>query len=68
MAQTAGQLAEVIDIARGDPFEPGLPDELVVLAWFVGIFWTLVAAILTALWFALRKARARRLTSRDIDG
>jgi hypothetical protein len=45
-----------------------VPDELLVLAWFVGIFWSLVGSILLALWFALRQQRARRLTSRTTGG
>lgn len=45
-----------------------VPDELLVLAWFVGIFWTLVGSIVLALWFAMRQHRARRLTSRAMNG
>jgi hypothetical protein len=45
-----------------------VPDELLVLAWFVGIFWSLVGSILLTLWFAMRQHRARRLTSRTTGG
>jgi hypothetical protein len=56
-----GGMATIVDIARGDPLGPDLvPDELVVLAVMVVAFWTLIAAILTALWFALRRQREGR--------
>jgi hypothetical protein len=52
----------------GEEILAAVPDEVLVLAWFVGIFWSLVTAILLSLWFATRRRRARRLTSRDVGG
>lgn len=48
-----------MSVARGYPEAPGIPSELEVLAWLVGGFWALVAAILLALWLARRQQRRR---------
>jgi hypothetical protein len=51
-------------IARGDPIEhEGVPDLVEVLAWMVGGFWVLFAAVV----FALLYARKRRAAKPEVE-